>query len=229
MASWFGSFFRSEETKKTPLRQTPVEDPIVVLERSLERQAELEQKADDAEHYAKECIQKAATLLRQNKKAAADVQKKRAAMYRKQAVVYRQQANNLVQQSMVLQEASLNAEVHATMQQSLATGQSLVQHIDVDEVAETADDWKDLYEDAQEIGRALSEPLSLGGDAEEEIEGIDDEIAELMETQTLEEDLLKSDNQLVLPSVPVSSGSVNHNNPSNPGGGTKVKRNIVKG
>lgn len=177
---------------------------MLVLERTMAQQRSLEERAEEADYRAKKSLHEAAALLRDKRAPQAETHKKRALMYRKQAATFRQQANNLVQQMIVLQEASINAEVHDTMQQSLRTGQALVQHIDVDDVAETADEWASLYGDAQEIGRALSEPLTLGSNfAEEDADALDEEISQLMETQTLEDDLRRErDAHIELPSLP---------------------------
>lgn len=208
---WFGG---SRDKSKAPAK-----DATTVINQNYEHQETLEDKAEHAEHKAKKCLEEYVRLHKSGNVRGADVHKKRAIMYRKQAATLRAQANNLIQQGIVLEEASSNAAIHETMHESLRAGQSLITHIDPDDVAETADDWAELYADSREVGRAMSNPLSLGdlSDGEEE-QLLDGEIAQLMEAHSL-----KDAEDVPLPSVPTKVPVRPSNNPGGgPGGGQKV-------
>ena len=200
-------FWGSQKKAQVPTAATAI-DPVYALEQSIEQQMALEEKAAEAEHHATKCIQAAAGYLKNKKKADADLQRKRAGMYRKQAVMYRQQANNLLEQSIVVENASINAETHAVMQTTLKTGQQLVQHIDPDEVAETADDWAELHDDSLEIGRALGQPLGMEEDGDPYgLSELDEEIMALMEQEEQVADTT------VFPSVPSTTPAVKQRRP----------------
>lgn len=208
LKGWFGGGGTTETTK----------DATTVINQNYEHQETLEDKAEQAEHKAKKCLEEYVRLHKSGNARGADVQKKRAVMYRKQAATLRAQANNLIQQGIVLEEASSNAAIHETMHTSLRTGQSLITHINPDDVAETADDWAELYAESREVGRAMSAPLSLGdlSDGEEE-EALDAEISQLMEAHSL-----KDAEEVPLPSVPTKVPVRSSNGGPGGGGGGKV-------
>ena len=201
--------------------EAPKKGASEVIDQNFGHQETLEDKADQAKHRAQKCLHEAALRKQKGDNKGYEIHKKRAIMYRKQEATFRQQANNLIQQGIVLEEASSNAAVHETMQDSLRTGQSLLKTIDVDDVAETADDWAELYADSREVGRAMSAPLSLGSlsDGEEE-DVLDAEIAQLMEAQSL-----KTAEEVALPSVPqkIPTAAEGGNNSPGGGGGGQLK------
>lgn len=222
-SGWGGGGGDDKKPPPNPPNPGGEKSAAAVIDQNFAHQETLEDKADQAEHEAKKCLARCVELTKKGDARGADVQKKRAAMYRKQATTLRLQANNLIQQGIVLDEASSNAAVHETMQDSLRTGQSLIKHIDPSEVAETAEDWADLYAESREVGRAMSNPLSLGdGASDEEQESIlDAEIAQLMETQSLQEaeDVPLPD---VPKHVPIKSGNSGGGG-SGPNGNVGVK------
>lgn len=229
--SFFSGLFSGWGSAETATSTKPkaTKSATAIIDQNFEHQDTLEQKADQAEHKAKKCIAEYVRLEKAGDSRGAKIQKKRAVMHRKHAATLRQQANNLMQQGIVLEEVSSNAAVHETMQESLRTGQSLVTNIDVDDVAETADEWADLYADSREIGRAMSAPLSLGNGLsdEEEEDVIDAEIAQLLEAQAVEEA-----EKVTLPSVPQrqpiieggGGGGNNNGGSGNGNGNVKVNR-----
>lgn len=219
--SFLSSLFEGWGAKKptTATREGPTKDATTVIDQNFEHQETLEDKAGKAEHEAAKCLAKCVEMQKKGDTRGAATQKQRAIMYRKQAATLRLQANNLIQQGIVLEEAASNVAVHETMQDSLRTGQGLLTHIDVDAVAETADDWQELYAESQEVGRAMSAPLSLGGLSDgEEADALDAEIAQLMDAQSLH-----AAEEITLPNapqhVPIKGGSGG----AGGGGGSAVK------
>jgi len=220
--SFLSSLFEGWGAKNptTAARGGPTKDATTVIDQNFEHQETLEDKAGKAEHEAAKCIAKYVEMQKKGDTRGAAIQKQRAVMYKKQAATLRLQANNLIQQGIVLEEAASNAAVHETMQDSLRTGQGLLTHIDVDAVAETADDWQELYAESREVGRAMSSPLSLGGisDGEEE-DALDAEIAQLMDAQSLH-----AAEEIALPNapqhVPIKGGG---GGAGGGGGGSAVK------
>lgn len=224
MSLWGFSLWGGSTKNKASV---PEKNATEIIEQNLAHQANLEDKADQADHNAKKCLNEVVDLLKKGDKKGAQAKKRRAAMYRSQATTYRQQANNLLQQGIILEEASSNAAVHETMQESLRSGQSLVQHIDPEDVADTTDDWQDLYADAREVSRAMSSPLSFDVDMEDD-DLIDNEIAQMMEASSLAEEH-ERDKQLKMPSIPASviSNSAGGGNgaggANGPNGNVKIK------
>ena len=193
-----------------------------VVDRNIVQQKSLEMKAGQSEHKAKKARSEAAKKLQEKGgKQAATILLKQARMHDKHAEMYRQQANTLVNQGMILESATTNAEVAQLMKHTLATGQDALKGLDVDDIAETVDDWQDLNDDTIEVGRALSRPM--GFDTGEDDDQIDAELAQLMEATQLEEthDILHD-----MPTIPTAIRNNNGGN-NNGNGNTKVKQTEV--
>lgn len=204
--SWFG-WGKPKDDKPSALPPISGSDAIEDL---IDQQETLEAKASQIDYKAEVCKNNAITFLKAGQKGKANVQKKRCAMYRKQATMLRAQANNLIQQEIALDGASSNAAVFQVSQTALRTGQSISTHIDVDDVAENADNWMNLYDDGQEVARALSEPMGMGGS--EVDDDLDAEIAQMVEEAAIKEALQPED----MPSVPTTIPILT---PSGGGGG----------
>ena len=201
----------------TPQKGEPIAAASVV-DRNHAQQKTLELKAKQAEHKAKRARADAAIKAKEKGGMQMATQLLRQArLWDRQALQLRQQVTSLASQSIILDEATTNAEVAGLMKESLHTGQSALKTLDVDDIADVADDWEELTADSLEVGRALSRPMGLGF---EDDDAIDQELAELTEAVHLEESTAVID---TMPRVPVPT---NHKNDGGSGNGNvRIKQN----
>lgn len=185
-----------------------------VVDRNYAQQKSLEVKAQKAEHEARKCRENAKKARIKSGIPMAKQLLMQAKIWDRQALQLRQQITSLASQGLVLDAATTNAEVAALMKESLHTGQSAMNGLDVDDIEAVADDWEDLTTDSFEIGKALSRPMGLGFEDEE---GIDNELAQLTEVAHLEK------SELVLDAMPAAPTSVPTNNKHNNGGNGNAK------
>lgn len=174
---------------------------------------ELAMNSMDALHSKRmHMLKKSSDLLKEAKahKVAGDTKRAMACMKRKQQIdtIARQlegQLLNLEKTSMMMESTATTVELAHTMKSGSDTIKSLLQDVSVGDIEEVADDLDQQMIDAHDLGEALSRPMGVQDDVDQE-ESI---LAEMQEWDQVD---ARVD---TLPDAPTSVNSNNDNNNGN--------------
>jgi len=185
-------------------------EPVVVVTSDPANAIELATDSIDALHSKRmHLLKKSSDLLKEAKehKKNGNTQRAMSCMKRKQHIDLQAsqmegQILNLEKTSMMMESTATTVELAHTMKTGSETIKSLLQEVSVDDIEQVADDLNDNMMEAQDLGRALSQPL--GGNV---VDDDDETILEQME-QWEEEKQDKEADKVVdkLPSVDNDDG-----------------------
>ena len=136
---WYGNPDTTNvPVKKEKKERVEVRNQYQVQASVNERVKAYRTKAGYQEHLAKKAKKEAQECMCQKKpdKAKASRLLKKSKMHERNAMMMHKQADNLEQTSMVLDSAAINADMAHVLQDGLATGQQMMQEINVDDVVD---------------------------------------------------------------------------------------------
>lgn len=183
------------------------EDPQTAIQRLRDTEEMLNKKSEFLEKKIDEELKTAKTHGTKNKRAALQALKRKK-RYEKQLGQIDGTLSTIELQREALENASTNTEVLKAMHTASKSLKQAHQDLDVDKIADLMDDIQEQQDIANEISDAISNPVGLGADYDE-----DDLLAELdeLEQEELDKHLLEVPGDVTtpieddLPSVPSTS------------------------
>eukprot|EP00761_Pharyngomonas_kirbyi_P011346 gb/GECH01011371.1/.p1 GENE.gb/GECH01011371.1/~~gb/GECH01011371.1/.p1 ORF type:complete len:228 (+),score=78.38 gb/GECH01011371.1/:1-684(+) len=187
------SIFGKKKKEKNP------NEEIDKLHRTLEmldkRERVLQKKIDQETDKAKQCLSK-------KNKSGAMVAMKRKKAYEEQVSRLNNQRFNIEQMQMKLEEATINMETYSAQRNGSQAIKGIYGNMTASKVDEEMDNVRDTFEDANEIGNAISESFDTGMGMDED--DLEDELNNL-EQETLDEQMLNMKSGSNVPSHDVKS------------------------
>ncbi|KAH7340143.1 putative late endosome to vacuole transport-related protein [Rhizoctonia solani] len=180
MSGWLSYFTGKKDTRQT------ARDAIVNTRQHL---AVLDKKEENLQRKIDEELKKAKTNA-VNNKAVATAALRRKKVYEGELEKLYGQRMTLETQLNAIENANLNAETMAAMKQGAQALRDIHGNLTIDRVDSTMDQVREQMELTEEISQAISNPLNVGVDIDEE--GLKDELAEL-EQEELNDRLMGAD------------------------------------
>lgn len=178
--------------KKSIVPQKSITDQINEIREKVEL---LDKKSDLLAKRIQEENVKAKDFLNQKNKIGALSCLKRKKMYEEQLNSLTNQKINLETLVIKLEESSLQKDTVISIANTTQMLKSINEDIKIENVEKVVDDMRDQLDNIKDIGNLLSEPIS--NDLIDE-----DELLEEFEEEKLKEDLLSTNTNLPLPSIP---------------------------